>query len=56
MSCGPHPRTPRKHPDRQIKKLAEGIKAHGFVVPVLVDRDLRVLAGHARLTAAPPAR
>src|SRR4051794_29884502 len=48
----PHPRTPRKHPNTQIKKLVKGIKANGFVVPVLVDRDLRILAGHARLTAA----
>lgn len=48
----PHPRNPRVHPPRQIKKLANNIKAWGFLVPVLIDASDQILAGHARVLAA----
>lgn len=48
----PHPRNPRLHPPRQIKKLTDNIRAWGFLVPVLVDASGQILAGHARLMAA----
>src|SRR5271157_3834161 len=48
----PNPKNPRKHNDRQIRMLARSIKAVGFNVPVLVDRNDNVVAGHARLLAA----
>jgi len=46
------PHNPRLHSDRQIKQIAASIKAFGFNVPVLVDRDNNVLAGHGRVHAA----
>ncbi len=48
----PHPTNPRVHKPRQIKLLAKSIQAFGFVVPVLVDANNHVIAGHARLEAA----
>ncbi|HEY1631861.1 MAG TPA: DNA methyltransferase [Rhizomicrobium sp.] len=42
----------RKHPRRQLKKLAYLIKQFGFVVPILVDQDNVIIAGEARVKAA----
>ncbi len=47
-----NPNNPRTHPRRQINKLADAIRQFGFRVPIVVDRDLNVLAGHGRLAAA----
>jgi ParB-like chromosome segregation protein Spo0J len=46
------PRNPRLHSERQIKQIARSIKAFGFNVPVLADREGNVLAGHGRVQAA----
>jgi DNA modification methylase len=48
----PNPRNPRIHKDRQIKQIARSIERFGFVAPILVDRDNRIIAGHGRLLAA----
>lgn len=48
----PSPRNVRKHPDKQIKAIARSIEAFGFNVPILIDADNTVLAGHGRLEAA----
>jgi DNA modification methylase len=48
----PNPKNPRKHNDRQIRLLAKSIQAVGFNVPVLVDQDGNVIAGHGRILAA----
>ena len=48
----PHPRNARTHPKRQIKQVADSIKAFGHLVPILIDEAGTVLAGHARLAAA----
>lgn len=48
----PHPKNPRKHSRKQIQKIAASIKEHGFNVPVLVDENSLILAGHGRLEAA----
>lgn len=42
----------RKHSDRQIKQIAKSIKTYGWTSPILIDKDLTVLAGHGRLAAA----
>lgn len=42
----------RKHGLAQIKKLAAGIDRHGFNVPIIVDEELAIVSGHARLEAA----
>ena len=48
----PDPRNPRRHSDRQIKQIARSIAAFGFVVPILVDGDNRIIAGVGRFLAA----
>ncbi len=50
-SMVPNPRNPRRHSDKQIRQLARSIEAFRFNVPVLVDSNLNVLAGHARILA-----
>ncbi|MBI2254730.1 MAG: ParB N-terminal domain-containing protein [Proteobacteria bacterium] len=47
----PDPKNSRKHSKEQIAKIARSIQTFGFNVPLLVDRNLKVLAGHARLLA-----
>jgi DNA modification methylase len=47
----PDPTNARRHSRKQIRQLAESIRVFGFNVPILVDRDLNVIAGHGRLTA-----
>ena len=48
----PDPANPRSHSPKQIRQLARSIGAFGFNVPILVDRTMRILAGHGRLLAA----
>lgn len=45
------PRNPRMHPKRQIRQIAKSIEAFGFNVPILIDKDLNVIAGHGRVLA-----
>src|SRR6516162_9944220 len=49
----PDPANPRSHSAKQIRQLVRSIGAFGFNVPILVDRTLRIVAGHGRLLAAP---
>jgi len=46
------PRNPRLHSARQIRQIARSIETFGFNVPVLVDGDLKLIAGHGRVKAA----
>ena len=48
----PQSENPRLHSRRQIRQIAHSISAFGFNVPILVDSDLRVIAGEGRLLAA----
>jgi ParB-like chromosome segregation protein Spo0J len=48
----PDPRNPRKHGLSQVKAIARSIRELGFNVPVLIDAENRVVAGHARVEAA----
>src|SRR5215472_10612414 len=48
----PDPANPRRHTKKQIRKIAESIKAFGFNVPILIDCNENVIAGHGRLLAA----
>jgi DNA modification methylase len=45
------PENPRLHSEKQIRQIASSIEAFGFNVPVLVDAQLRVVAGHGRVQA-----
>ena len=48
----PYPNNAKTHPKEQIQKIAGSIKEFGFVVPVLLDKDNGVIAGHGRIEAA----
>src|SRR5688572_7112609 len=47
-----NPKNPRRHDRKQVRKIASSIQAFGFNVPILVDKNLDVIAGHGRLDAA----
>ena len=51
-SLFPNPRNARTHSKRQVRQIAESIRAFGFLNPILVDDAGLVLAGHGRLAAA----
>lgn len=48
----PYERNSRTHSAAQIEKIAKAIQEFGFLVPVVVDKDGGILAGHARVSAA----
>ena len=51
-SLTPDPENTRVHGPRQIARIADSIAAFGFNVPILIDGDGAVLAGHGRVLAA----
>ncbi|MCH2547125.1 MAG: site-specific DNA-methyltransferase [Alphaproteobacteria bacterium] len=48
----PYERNARTHSDRQIQQIANSIKKFGFLNPVMIDGNHRILAGHGRVEAA----
>jgi hypothetical protein len=48
----PNPNNPRQHTARQIRQIASSIESFGFNVPILVDNQNRIVAGHGRARAA----
>src|SRR6516225_819133 len=48
----PNGRNARTHSRKQIRKIADSIAAFGFVVPILIDDDGVIIAGHGRYAAA----
>lgn len=48
----PYAMNSRTHSDEQIAELASSIREFGFTVPIVVDDDNTILAGHGRLAAA----
>jgi DNA modification methylase len=51
-SLKPDPTNPRLHSTKQVEQIARSIQTFGFNVPILVDRNRCVIAGHGRLAAA----
>jgi ParB-like nuclease domain len=45
-------RNPKLHSDPQTEQIARSIQTYGFNVPIAIDGDGKVLAGHGRLLAA----
>ena len=45
------PRNPRKHSRKQTRLIASSIEAFGFNVPILVDDQGQIVAGHGRVAA-----
>lgn len=48
----PYARNARTHSDEQVGQIAASIKEWGWTVPVLVDEDGGIIAGHGRIMAA----
>ena len=48
----PHDRNPRTHSKKQIEQLVKSIGQFGFINPVLIDDEDRIIAGHGRVEAA----
>ncbi len=45
-------RTVHKESARQIHQIAASIREFGFLIPILIDENNRIIAGHARVAAA----
>jgi DNA modification methylase len=45
-------RETRKHPPQQVRKLAASLERFGFVLPILIDPEQRVVAGWGLVLAA----
>lgn len=48
----PNPTNPRRHSPSQIRRLRQMIKRFGFRVPLLIDANATIIAGHGRWQAA----
>ena len=48
----PDPLNSRTHPTRQVRQIAESIRAFGFVNPILIDETGLIIAGHGRFLGA----
>ena len=48
----PHKTNARTHSKSQVAQIAASIEKFGFLNPVLIDGDGRVIAGHGRIEAA----
>jgi len=48
----PYARNARTHTDTQVAQIAASIREWGWTVPVLVDEDGGIIAGHGRIMAA----
>lgn len=51
-SLVPYARNARTHSDAQVAQLAASIREWGWTIPVLVDEQGTLIAGHGRLLAA----
>lgn len=48
----PYEKNAKKHPESQVRQIAESIKAFGFNQPIVVDKDGVIIVGHGRYAAA----
>lgn len=48
----PYPKNTKKHPQKQIKQIADSIKEFGFNQPLVIDKDNVIIVGHGRYEAA----
>jgi DNA modification methylase len=47
-----NPHNSRIHAKRQIRQIADSVKAFGFTNPILLDKTNTIIAGHGRVLAA----
>ena len=48
----PNQRNPRTHSKKQLRQLRKSVQKNGVIAPLLVDENLHVIAGNARLAVA----
>jgi ParB-like chromosome segregation protein Spo0J len=48
----PYANNARTHSPEQINKLRSSLREFGFINPVIIDRDMNIIAGHGRVLAA----
>ena len=48
----PYQNNARTHSDKQVQQIANSIREFGFMNPIVVDAEHRILAGHGRVLAA----
>lgn len=48
----PYKNNARTHSEKQIEKLSKSIGEFGFINPVLIDSNYRIIAGHGRIEGA----
>ena len=47
----PYDSNPREHAPEQIEQVANSIKEFGWTMPILIDENNEIIAGHGRLLA-----
>lgn len=47
-----YPNNPKTHDKKQVTKIVNSINEFGFINPILLDENLEIIAGHARVMAA----
>ena len=48
----PYKNNAKKHPEKQVQQIAGSIQQFGFINPIVVDQNKKIIAGHGRLEAA----
>jgi site-specific DNA-methyltransferase (adenine-specific) len=48
----PYDKNAKKHPRKQVEQIANSIRAFGFLVPIILDKNNELIAGHGRVLAA----
>ena len=48
----PHDKNARTHSARQIRQIARSIEQFGFINPILIDSNRRIICGHGRVAGA----
>jgi hypothetical protein len=48
----PYARNAKKHSDAQVAQLAASLREWGWTIPLLIDEDGTIIAGHGRVLAA----
>jgi len=47
-----NPKNPRLHTEKQIRQIARSVETFGFNIPIAIDSNFTVIAGHGRVPAA----
>jgi len=51
MEIKPYERNAKKHPDKQLKQIANSLKEFGWRQPIVVDKNNTIIVGHGRWLA-----